>query len=171
MKSWIKKKNDFLGTLQLLKILFNELIILEIELLVMENAADCMYGSVMMKEDKDQYIANFLNTMDQDFLSKFHHKMNSSTSSSSSTDSNEMFEEPKLKNMKLKAVQSEETNMVKINLLRTWNACQQLEQKQCIKHLDRRYKLVWREEKWNSIFFFSGLQQPQLQRVFATNGV
>ena len=83
----------------------------------MENAADCMYGSVMMKEDKDQYIANFLNTMDQDFLSKFHHKMNCSTSSSSSTDSNEMFEEPKLKNMKLKAVQSEETNMVRINLL------------------------------------------------------
>jgi len=93
----------------------------------MENAADCMYGSVMMKEDKDQYIANFLNTMDQDFLSKFHHKMNCSTSSSSSTDSNEMFEEPKLKNMKLKAVQSEESNMVNINLLRTWNACQRID--------------------------------------------
>ena len=115
MKSWIKKKNDFLGTLQLLKILFNELIILEIELLVMENAADCMYGSVMMKEDKDQYIANFLNTMDQDFLSKFHHKMNSSSSSSSSTDSNDMFEKPKSKNMKLEAVQNEQNNMVNTN--------------------------------------------------------
>ena len=79
----------------------------------MENAADSMYGSLMMKEDKDQYIANLLNAMDQDFLSKFHQKMNSSTSSSSSSDSNEMFEKPKLKNMKLEAVQSEEINMVK----------------------------------------------------------
>ena len=104
------------GTLQLLKILFNELISLEIELLVMEHGADCMYGSVMMKEDKDQYIANFLNAMDQDFLSKFHQKMNSSASSSSSTDSNELSEEPKLKNMKLEAVQNDETNtrMVKM---------------------------------------------------------
>ena len=80
----------------------------------MENAADCMYGSVMMKEDKDQYIANFLNTIDQDFLSKFHQKMSSSPSSSSSNDFNEMFEKPKLKNMKLEIVQNEGTNTIMV---------------------------------------------------------
>ena len=78
---WHAQKNFFFfisDSLQLLRILFNELILHEIEHLLIEHATEnFISGRSMIQDPKDTYAMTFLNSLGPDFLSKIRQNFSS----------------------------------------------------------------------------------------------
>ena len=101
-------------SLQLLRILFNELILHEIEYLLIEHATEnFISGRSTIQDPKDTYTMTFLNSLGPDFLSKI--RQNFSSAAAISTTENSLNEKTKLKNsVKLEAIRYDETTTLMV---------------------------------------------------------
>ena len=101
-------------SLQLLRILFNELILHEIEYLLIEHATEnFISGRSTIQDPKDTYTMTFLNSLGPDFLSKIRQNFSSAAAAAAISTEN-ISEKPKLKNVKLEAIRYDETTAIMV---------------------------------------------------------
>ena len=84
-----------LGPLHLLKVLFHELIIHEIEMIISENTSQELMRGMLVDEQKSNSFSNFLNSLGSDFLTKYR-----PTTSVGHPDSEDFAQKPLLVNVK-----------------------------------------------------------------------